>query len=276
MKNLSLIFGAIVLASSVASCIEFSAPMKWRQEAYLLKYSPVSERYFTEGMMDASVDMLKIGFSKNIDVTMFGRSVMWTGMGKQAEDVIFDPRDMHYSLVDGFRGRVNNYFITLNWYHDCFHEVDRMPETTFIWNIFELRFSPLTHLATERNEQIRKDSATNFRLRPKLDWEFAFGILPRLHSIFWFQYMHPFTDRIEADLRLTFAEYSFARMELRYQPTLWIEREGKTSQRQYVEVATSYYGSKGTMSCFLGYVINETQPIRPKDELTSFGFRWEY
>ena len=86
--------------------------------------------------------MLKADFGAGHSLTLFLRATIWTGMGYQCEDVIFDPRDMHYSLVPGFKGELGNYALTFQWLHDCFHEVDRKTEPTIIWNAFELRFSP--------------------------------------------------------------------------------------------------------------------------------------
>ena len=258
-----------------AFAVEISLPLKWRGSAYLARLSPRSIRYFTEGMMVNSVDMLSIRLVRNHDIVLFARSTIWTGMGYQYEDIVFDPRDMHYSLAPGLRSQIGRFNLSFLWYHDCFHEVDRNEEPTTIWNIYELRFSPITYIADARRENIRKMGKPYFAFLNNLNWEIAWGIFPRFKSIFWFQYTHPFTNRFEADLRLSLVQYAAATVEFRYQPTVWMELGGNSSQRQYIELALAYYSKNSAMSMFWGYTMKETQPIRPKDGLTWFGFRWE-
>lgn len=271
---ITLISG-VLFGRSRGSGIEFSAPMRWRCEAYLARLAPKSEFNFVDGMIDVSVDMLSLSTSGGFELSMFGRAAIWTGMGHQWEDVIFDPRNMHYSLVPGFRTKFANLALQIAWYHDCFHDVDRKEEPTIIWNLFELRLSPATHPAKERRKMIRMESCKCFRFRPHLDWEFAFGVFPTLKSPAWFQYTHPFTTVSEVNIKFSFIQIGDTRVEFKYNPMIWTHHGSKLSHRQYIEIALDYYGRDGTMSFFWGYTAHEDQPIRPKNGLTWVGFRWE-
>jgi len=266
----------LFFAFGIISAVEFSIPMKLRSEAYLLRFFPRNERHFTEGMMDMSADMVSAKFSDNIDLTVFARSVIWTGMGYEWDDVVFDPRDMHYSLVTGFRSKLWNYYLTFHWLHDCFHEVDRNDEPTVIWNIFEFKFSPIDFFPDVRREQVRYISESSLILVPRFDWEIFWGFMPRLREVFWFQYEHPFSNRFGTNLRLGLLQYKNLTMEFEYRPRLWINYGGGTCQQQFFQFAAAYHSENGTMSFFWGYNAKETQPIRPTEGLGVWGLRWEF
>ncbi len=254
--------------------LEVSAPVKWRGEAHLLRYIPRNQRFFTEGMVDLSVDMLALSFGDDASLTLCAGTTIWTGMGYQEEEIIFDPRDMHYSLVPGIRAALWGYTLSFLWYHDCFHEVDRKTEPTIIWNLFEFVFAPESHLKDVRRRIIRRQPKS-FWLKPSVDWCLGFGFFPRPKSPFWFQYMHPFWDRIRLEVRVALAGFGPAQLELEYRPTLWIQTDHRVTQRQYAHVALAYYGRFGAMSLFWGYVFREDQPIRPCGKRGLLGIRWE-
>ncbi|RKZ27953.1 hypothetical protein DRQ26_02130 [bacterium] len=270
-------------------CLKISAPIRWRSSGYLARLVPRTEKYFVDGMMDASIDMLEIK-SNNLEATFFLRSTIWTGMGYQWEDIIFDPRYMHYSLVPGIRSNFKigskKYSLAFQWYHDCFHEVDRKEEPTIIWNIFELRLSPTEFLATERRDFFNNKNANSHTSKKlthnaphfylKFFWDIGVGIFPRFHNPAWFQYTHPLNDRIDANLQISFIQYKSLHCEFAYNPTLYFQNGGETSQRQYIELSIKHYGSGGTFSLFWGYTFVETQPVRPKPDRVWLGTRWEF
>ncbi len=279
MRNNSIVIFIIMLLTATSYCIEISAPIKWRADGYIARLVPRTEKYFMDGMMDASIDMIRFDISNNFNINFFLRSTIWTGMGYQYEDIIFDPRYMHYSLVPGlkndFKIRNSKYSLMFQWFHDCFHEVDRKEEPTIIWNIFELRLSPRNYFPDVRRKLFLHNKSNAIRFRPKIFWDFAIGIFPRFHDPVWFQYTHPLNNRIDANLQISLLEYKSLHCEIAYNPTLYFQNGGETSQRQYVELAVKQYGTGGTFSLFWGYTVRETQPVRPINNRVWLGARWE-
>jgi len=264
----------IMLMLFPATAVEISAPIRWHSEGYLLRYVPRSDRYFLEGTVDNSIDMLKVDFGAGRSLTLFLRATVWTGMGYQCEDVIFDPRDMHYSLVPGFRGELGDYALTFQWLHDCFHEVDRKTESTIIWNAFEFRFSPQDFIPENKIEKLHQSDKV-LTLFPSLDWEIYFAFYPKLRSVSWFQYMHPFSTHTGADVKVGLIQYKSVLFEIEYNPTLWTRYGGGVYHRQLAQVNLNYIGEYGIFSFFWGYNFYEDQPVRPKPHRAIIGFRWE-
>ncbi|RKZ32817.1 hypothetical protein DRQ33_05220 [bacterium] len=276
MKNSSIIITmAIILSSGLISGIEITAPMRWHCEGHLLRFVPRTERNFTEGMLDNSVDLLSAKFDDDIELDLFAGATIWTGMGYQWEDIVFDPRDMHYSLAPGFRAKLWQYLLTFQWLHDCFHEVDRKTEPTIIWNAYELRFSPHKYISYRRREIQQTQIAQTVEILPSFDWEIYFAIFPRLHEIFWFQYKHPFSTHSGANLYLGLLKYRTLLLEFDYTPTLWTKYGGGVCHRQYFQLAITYFAKYGTFTTFWGYTAYENQPIRPQQHLVKFGFNWK-
>ncbi len=274
MRN--IIFTIVFLLSLLPSwSADFSAPMRFRASAYLGQYVPRSERYFTDGMIDISVDMLELSFSQEYSISFLAGAAIWTGMGYQYEDIIFDPRDMHYSLAPGFRAMLGNYSLSFRWLHDCFHEVDRKTEPTVIWNIFKLGFSPASNVASIKRELMRKSSTKYIDFKPKVDWEISYGFMPRFRSIPWFQWKHTFTNEFDGELNVSFIRWKEFCLLASYKPKLWVHLGRTTSNSNYAELSLNYYGQYGSMAFFWGYNFTETQPIRPKNKMSFFGFRWE-
>ncbi|MCD6595544.1 hypothetical protein J7L68_07715 [bacterium] len=267
----SIIF-TIISIVTMLSAVEFSAPIKWHCKGYLLKFIPKTERHFTDGMMDNSVDMISAKFSDNIDISFFVRSAVWTGMGYQWDDVIFDPRDMHYSLAPGFKGKLWNYSLTFQWLHDCFHEVDRKDEPTTIWNVFELRFSPQKFLSEQRNNSYRERAKNKpLNIFPETDWEIFAGIFPKLKSISWFQYKHPFSTHFGGNINIGLVQYKNIALEFDYEPIFWTKYGGGICQKQYFQLAMTFFAEFGTLSFFYGYNAYENQPLRPTNHQSRIG-----
>ena len=268
-----IIISIIIYFSTIISAVEFSAPMKWHCEGYLFKFIPRTERHFIEGLMDNSIDLVSMEFSDKIRVNFYIRSAIWTGMGYQCEDVIFDPRDMHYSLAPGLRGKLWNYSLTFQWLHDCFHEVDRKDEPTTIWNIFELRFSPQKFLSENRNHLYRtRGESKSIRIFPSIDWEIFAGAFPKLKSPSWFQYKHSFSSHFGGNLDIGIFQYKNLALEFDYQPIFWTKHGGGICQRQYLQFAITFFAKDGTFSFFYGYNAYENQPLRPTNRQARIGF----
>jgi len=277
MNSIKAIISVLLCFVSVQA-IGLSAPMKWHFDAYLAKFIPKTERHFIDSKIDASVDLLKADFAENAELSVYGRAVIWTGMGQQSEDIIFDPRDMHYSLIPGFRGYLGDYSLAFQWLHDCFHEVDRKTESTVIWNIFELRFAPKKFISEFKRADV-SETANNIsylKIVPAFEWEVFFGILPQLKSPAWFQYKHPFSTRFGGNFRLGIIQYKSIIAEFEYEPVFWTKYGGGTCQKQYFQIALSYYSEHGAVSAFWGYNAIETQPVRPTERQAILGFRWRF
>ncbi len=272
-KRILLVVSVIVWGTGTFG-LELSVPVRWHLSGYLLRYIPRTERYFTEGAVDCRVDMLQVRFNR-ISTGIFLRSAIWAGMGYQSEDVIFDPRDAHYSLSPGLWGDFDNYYLVFQWLHDCFHEVDRKTEPTIIWNAFEFRFSPASFLTHRRIEDVNYAHLDRVKLFSGINWQVYFAFYPKLKSVNWFQYKHPFSSHIRGIFDINLAEFKRFKLNFEYNPTFWRAYGGKIYHREFARFKLDYVGEDGIFSFFYGYTFYEDQPVRPKPHQAVIGFEWQ-
>ncbi len=269
---------SMFLCATALCAVEWKVPLKPNVEGYVQRFVPLNGRNFTEGKLDVSCDMLRAQINKNTSVTFFLRAAKWTGMGYQHEGVVFDPHDMHYSLVGGFRGDVGDYSTTLRLMHDCFHVVDRPEEGTVIWNIYELSFAPADHFWETRRTKIREKTAhlKYPKIAPHFYWCAKFGIYPLLTDAGLSQYNHRLSTHTAGEFALEFVQFRNGALNFEWKPVLWTKYGGGTCSRQYIELNAAHYAQFGTLSAYLGYFVHEDQPIRATDGRTTWGFRWQF
>ncbi len=88
------------------------------------------ERYFLETNLDIEFALVS-----------FREFAFWvwsfeflTGMGRQSDDVLFDPVDITYGIVPTFEFRLPKVNAQIGVNHHCFHEIDRHDYPTVYWN----------------------------------------------------------------------------------------------------------------------------------------------
>ena len=258
----------VALLVGISLSVEISLPLVWHAKGNLIRYVPRTDRYFTGGFLGANVDFISVSLGKYA-IILVPEALIWTGMGYQCEEVIFDPRDMHYSLDAGIVLQQDKFRLKFTWYHDCFHEVDRKTEPTIIWNLFELALCPKNFSVQTRLNEFQSEAGFDFK--PKIYWQVYFGIFPKLSSPSWFQYKHDLATHFGAELNLSFARFKKFSAEAGFYPEFWHNRKGKVYNRIIGRLSINAYGYGGQFSLFWSYIFSETQPIRPKGRRAIIG-----
>jgi hypothetical protein len=253
-----------------------SFPLKWHAEAYWCRVNPKDSDHFIDGMLRSGVRLIELD---NPNIWMTAEVSKWTMMGYVAEDIIFDPVNSHYSLVSRIGYTDWGHDIWVDWVHDCFHEIDKKVEPTYIWNSWELNIAPSSHY----NENMRKSMRERrkdrlFYIDPVFDYRAIFGILPHNEDIDWLQKNHKLNYKFAGDFTFSPCAIGNVRFELSYHPLVYIhtseDSQHSTSANHYIETALNYHSAHSSMSLYLGYHASDDTPIRPFDKRTRLGFYW--
>ncbi|MFP4460562.1 MAG: hypothetical protein ACLFSQ_13360 [Candidatus Zixiibacteriota bacterium] len=269
MKKVLLLVFLICLPLFAKTRITF--PLRWDARAYLARLNPRDDKAFIDGMMYAGVDMAELN-KPNITIKL--AAVKWTMMGFVEEGIIFDPRYMHYSLQPSIRWELEGHYMEIVWEHDCFHELDQSTENTVIWNGYSLEVAQNENISSRRHEEILSRKENGFYFDPYYIWAFRMGFFPHDDESDWLQRFHDIEGKLQANLYFSPIGYGPVRFEMEYRPLWYTHRDGETSDKHYGQLATTYYSENSSLSFFWGYTFRETQPVRPNDKKTWWGFYW--
>lgn len=266
----------LMLTAVCTADSELSFPIDWSSKGYLHKYIPRSVRNFIGGYIGSNVDMIRYG-NRDANINFIAGAAIWTGMGQQDERVIFDPRDMHYSLIVGIRGEYKGYRLTFELFHDCFHEIDRSSEPTKIWNLLQFRMSPENFSPANRRKVMYHSSHHNrITFKPSVTWEAKFGFFPDIKKIIWDQYEHDLKTIYGGIVRTTFLRLRATSIVIELEPTFWIASNYDFYDLMYGRIILDFVGESGIFRIYVGYIFHENRLIRPIGERATLGAEWEF
>ena len=255
---------------------DLTLPMTFHARGEVERLAPKSSTFFVDGNILLSNDMINMKDGDDFDISFYGGVGIWTGMGYVTDNIVFDPRNVHYSLIPGIRAHIADYLATVQLRHDCFHEIDRDEVPTIIWNVFDFQFASLDYLVSNRREKLYADSNPNLRFYPRLYWSLGVGFFPHIpNSNLVFQEAHPFKKVWQVDARFLALRLGNLGWMLDWNPSLWVEKGGKKDWRQYGETGISYFGAGGIMSVYYGHTWKDDQAVQPREGIRALGFRWE-
>lgn len=260
---------AILGSTLISAEIEF--PIQWHSKAYFNRMIPATHDYFIDGYIGIKIDLVRHPGS---GLVFYGGAAKWTMMGREAANIIFDPRFAHYSLEPGIKWEREEVILYLRWIHDCYHEIDINTMPTVIWNSYELGIMNRGFSPEERRAELSGKGELEFD--PRLDWNVVIGAVPQDRHSVWLQRNHDITAKLASELRFSAVSMGPIHVELEYRPLIYLHMNNDLTHRQYFHIALVYYTEMGIMSGFWGYYARDTQPIRPKDDTVRLGFRWEY
>lgn len=199
-----------------------------------------------------------------------------TGMGRQDELVIFDPRNSRYGIVPALELRLPWFNLNSGLEHFCFHDIDRNDDSTEYWN------KPYVSLrsSNDRLGEYRRGliDEGKWDLASRLSWSVSvghyastiFGIFPRAIL----------TGGHDYDWEATFeSRYAFYKrlswlVNARILMNLNLSTE-KTLYQTYGISLQSHFrrGHAGSM-LYMDYYPLDQLPVRPKDRLLETGVRF--
>ncbi len=236
------------------------------------KDSTYSSRYFIETNSD--LEFALVGYRKII-YSVWSLYVR-TGMGRQDELVMFDPRDSRYGLIPALELRLPWFDVNGGLEHFCFHDIDRDDGTTEYWNkpYISLR-SKSFRLAEYRRLLVEEQK---WDLRSRLAWsasvghyaETIFGVFPKTiigggHDYDW-----------ETSIESRFAFYR--RLSWLVNARVWANwnrsQGGDLYQTYCVSLQSHFRRGRGGSMLYADYYLLDELPVRPKDKLLETGIRF--
>lgn len=229
------------------------------------------ERYFVEA--NADVDLLLLGFRRRIYSAL--SFDVRSGMGHQDGGVIFDPRDVRYSVIPWLELRTDLH-LRLGLEHVCFHDIDRDDRRTEYWNkVAAEATSPNFGLAEYRRRLTDDDSwgrgaRGSWSVRAGHYLDDAFGLISPVvlsggQSYNW--------DGA-AEGRWALLRNRNWVVALRGAASLTLGDACRPMQTYVVSVeAHIRRGAAGSM-LFVNYNIEDQLQVRPRDGLVELGLRF--
>jgi hypothetical protein len=232
---------------------------------WIYRYIPVDDRFFLDGGLVGTVDMIAVD-GKKLDVFFYAGAAFIVNMGWGDDDlVIFDPRDAHYSLIGGFRFEMSDHMANIEMLHDCFHDIDRYDNKTEIWNVAKLDFYNRNWFPRYRREAWAIKKGRGWLL------DYAYyataWYFPHWAGHRWIQHQHNFSTAWGGGLKLAFVHWNNNALELRPNVLLFYDRSHEWTHKISTLAYLTHYGRDGTMALFFGRQWDEQQ-IKPS------GCRW--
>lgn len=236
----------------------------------MLRFYPVTEPFFLEGGLKSTFDLVKKEFQGGSRLFFYGGAGKYTGMGYQGGDIVFDPRDIHYSLNPGFRYERGNFIYDANLLHDCFHDIDRMYGLTEIWNVIRFEFMTRNFFPAYRRAEVLENYRRGFVFEPNYSaaiWYFPWWG----HQ--WVQHAHEYLWAAETGVNLSFYRHDRFSAEFRGDARVYLDKQRDIDYITGLYLYAIKYGSHGTVAIFGGWLLDR-QSIKPRGNKLIAGVRF--
>jgi hypothetical protein len=251
----------------VAATAGLSMPVTWQARGWIFRYQPADEPFFMDGGVIATVDLVAWD-GDALRVLLYVGAGLTINMGLQEEDVVFDPRDAHYSLIGGLRFETSTLMGNVEFLHDCFHDIDRYDESTEVWNAGKFDFYNRNWFPRYRRENWKDREGRG--LIYDAGYYATFWFFPRWGANEYVQHDHDINTLVGGGLKLAFAHWNNNAVELRPNIEYYYRSGGEWAHRNNVLLYLTHYGSGGTAALFAGPQW-DNQPIKPSGDRWIFG-----
>ena len=266
MRLMTCVFAALLfITGSSLQAAEYSAPIRWNAHGWMLEFFPHDEQFFLDGGLVATVDALAAD-GESLDWSIYLGAGFYVGMGYQEDSaVVLDPYDSHYSIIAGARFEWAERMASIEYLHDCFHDIDRENDSSEIWNVIKLDFYSRDWFPRYRRQAWSAAEGSGFMIDTA--WLATFWYFPHWKIHDYMQHMHNFSLALGGGLKIAFAQRKGLLLELRPNIHYFLDHGGEWTWKNDLLLYLSWYGSGGTVCIFTGPRW-DTQHIKPS------GDRW--
>jgi len=202
------------------------------------------------------------------------------GMGRQAENIVFDPQESDYSLIGFFEYRRNGIFYQVGLDHSCFHEIDRLTRPTPYWNQIYLTVSSQNYRFKQMREKFLNKGQTGWQTSlDGLRWSANIGYFVRKFGNTDPSLIsggHPWSSTLGADVGYTFYQTRNWAFSGHKQLTALIDTTGGGHWKGLIGLDADFYSRKASFGVFVNfnYEFPRELPLYSKDRLFEFGVRF--
>jgi hypothetical protein len=207
------------------------------------------------------------------------------GMGRQQEDVVFDPIDINFSFGPLLEYRLPWLLIQAGGEHRCFHEIDRKDFKTVYWNMVQLAAGSLNYRPERFAAELQ--AASEWTLRSRLSWYVMGGYFLKdffgaRRSLVNYENRNVAEGRLQVRYAFWRWQHVYATVESRSRAGYWHDRvlqQQRGYWRQETELAANYSRENRGVMLFLNYILDDYplyagQPRFSKDRLLETGARF--
>ena len=228
----------------------------------------MDESFFLDGGLVSTVDAVAVD-GRSLDVFFYLGAAITLNMGWQEdEDVVFDPRDAHYSLIGGLRWEVSHYMGNIEYLHDCYPDIDYYDEKTEIWNVAKFDFYNRNWFPKYRRGNWRERSGRGLIF--DYGYYATFWYFPAWGSNEWIQLNHSFSFALGGGLKLALAHWNNNAFEIRPNVLLFRDHDNGWTHKNNTLIYLTHYGRDGTAALFGGPQW-DSQHIKPSGDRWIFG-----
>jgi len=216
--------------------------------------STYKKNYLMEADLNFAVDFLSYGnFHTVWDINVR------VGVGKQFENVIFDPRWLTIAIDPAVEYRFNSLIAQIGLDRRCFHEVDHDPaRQTVYWTLpFILMGSDNMRPAAYEHKVFAKDNLT---FEDRFSWYAKTGWFIEK----FFNYPsdltgggHDYKFMLNSQTKYTFVKYGIWALWLSGTTNLYADRNADWYMTQEFEIDNSLHGESFNITVFLNYVVRD-------------------
>ncbi len=203
------------------------------------------------------------------------------GVGKQFEDVVFDPRWLTIAIVPSLEYRFNSLITQIALDRRCFHEVDHEPaRMTVYWTLpYILVGSPNMRQPVYEENIFSKDQLT---ITDRLSW---FGKTGWFIDHF-FNYPsdltgggHEYKFMLNFGARYTFIKINRWASWISHQTNLYTDKNSDCYFTEDIELNNTFHGENFNITLFLNYTLFDDKheyKNMNKDQLGELGLRFTF
>ena len=198
------------------------------------------------------------------------------GMGKQYEDIVFDPRDVGYALSPFFEVRFDNLNLRFGLDHRCHHQVDRKTRPSIYWNKPFVSVGSVNRPGNFYGYSHEPDLTGFF---DRLSWEVSLGYyLTRFGNTRPAILFGGNNLKTGSHIKVRYAVYKNNSLLVTtgHKTHLDTDHDGDFFWSQRFDIEASVHRFRNGFSIYLDYV-NEfpnDRPFHSKDQLVAFGTKF--
>jgi hypothetical protein len=192
------------------------------------------------------------------------------GVGRQFENVIFDPRWLAIGITPGIEYRARHVIFGIAVDRRCFHEVDRLPDKmTVYWT------QPFLYCGTK---EFRSNNSNHNRISAYL----KVGIF----SNWFFGYPtdlasggHDYRFVIDSKFKYVLLKRQKWDLKAANQAAVYISRNRRAHLAEAIEISNTFYGNAFDVDIFFNYSLFDNQieyKNMNRDRLLKMGIRFSY